>query len=74
MSIKSSKSAGNNVPDIGKLNISDPKEDSEVIDKRDEAKIEIMSNRYKSPEADITMISSDGITFKVHSYRLQGIS
>jgi hypothetical protein len=74
MPIESSKSAGSDVPDIDTLNISDPKEDSDVIDKRDEAKIEIMSNRYNSPEANITMISSDGITFKVHSYRLQGTS
>jgi len=30
--------------------------------------------KYNSADADVTIISSDGIPFKVHSYRMQAAS
>jgi hypothetical protein len=30
--------------------------------------------KYNSEDADVTLVSSDGVEFKVHSYRLQAAS
>jgi len=36
--------------------------------------VEILSKRYSSDDTDVKLVSSDGITFKVHSYRLRCFS
>lgn len=34
----------------------------------------VQSERYNADDADMTLISSDNIAFKVHAYRLQSAS
>jgi hypothetical protein len=31
-------------------------------------------DKYNSEDADVTIVSSDGVAFKVHSYQLQAAS
>jgi len=50
----------------------DKENEQEKVDR--EKKTPIMSTRYNSDDADISVISSDNILFKVHSYRLMTAS
>jgi len=47
-------------------------EQQQEVDK--EKKTPTMSKKYNSDDADISIISSDNILFKVHSYRLMTAS
>jgi hypothetical protein len=51
------------------------KEKEEKMDKVDkEKKTPTVSTKYNSDDADISLISSDNVLFKVHSYRLMTAS
>lgn len=51
------------------------KEKEEERDKVDKArKTPAISEKYNSDDADISLISSDNVLFKVHSYRLMTAS
>jgi hypothetical protein len=51
------------------------KEKEEKMDKVDkEKKTPTVSAKYNSDDADISLISSDNVLFKVHSYRLMAAS
>ena len=50
----------------------DPEKEQQEVDK--EKKTPTMSKQYNSDDADISMISSDNVLFKVHSYRLMTAS
>jgi hypothetical protein len=51
------------------------KEKEEKMDKVDkEKKTPTVSTKYNSDDADISLISSDNVLFKVHSYRLMAAS
>ena len=50
----------------------DKRMEQDKVDK--ERKPPTMSKKYNSDDADISIISSDNILFKVHSYRLMTAS
>ena len=51
------------------------KEKEEEKDKvNEEKKTPTVSKKYNSDDADISLISSDNVLFKVHSYRLMTAS
>jgi len=50
----------------------DKRMEQDKVDK--ERKTPTMSKKYNSDDADISIISSDNILFKVHSYRLMTAS
>jgi hypothetical protein len=43
-------------------------------EEKDGKKEPTVSDKYKSEDADISIISSDNVLFKVHSYRLMAAS
>jgi hypothetical protein len=50
-------------------------EDTKAVKVSDEPKREpTLSDKYNDEDADITLISSDNVAFKVHSYQLMAAS
>jgi hypothetical protein len=61
--------------DRGTMEGKEEKEKEEKKDKVDKArKTPTFSEKYNSGDADISLISSDNVLFKVHSYRLMTAS